>query len=210
MTTSAAFYGATDFPCDIVEVRLDRIGPEQGWPERCQAIEAAGKPVLLTIRMAAEGGAWKGTEEERRHHLEAALETLAAVDVELGSALAPEMAARAAERGKVCVLSHHDFAGTPSAEALEAVMARAEALGGVTKIATMIHGEEDAARLKALLAGPRRQPLCVIGMGESRANLRIELGRLGSCLAYGYLDSSAAPGQISAAALKEALHGAAS
>jgi len=35
----------------------------------------------------------------------------------------------------------------------------------------------------------------------------VELGRLGSCLAYGYLDSSAAPGQLAAEALMTALRG---
>ncbi len=69
----------------------------------------------------------------------------------------------------------------------------------------MIHSQADVDCLKALLAAPRRQPLCVIGMGENWARLRVDLARLGSCLAYGYLDSSAAPGQISAAELAQAL-----
>ena len=207
ISTRAALEGTRDFPCDIVEVRLDKIGDARHWLEGCEAIEHKGKPVLLTVRSAREGGDWRGSDDELRRLLLAALHRLAAVDIEMASPLASEIAGEAARLGKGCVLSHHDFARTPSAAEIESIIARSEKLGGVTKIATMVNGEEDAARLRALLRGPRGQPLCVIGMGASWTALRVELGRLGSCLAYGYLDSSAAPGQLAAEALMTALRG---
>jgi 3-dehydroquinate dehydratase-1 len=123
----------------------------------------------------------------------------------LRSKCAVDVAHLAAHFDKACVLSFHDFEKTPPLAELEKVIADAEKLGGLTKIATMIKSENDVDVLKALLKAPRRQPLCVIGMGESWTRLRVELAELGSCLAYGYLDSSAAPGQVSAATLFAAL-----
>jgi 3-dehydroquinate dehydratase type I len=196
-----------DFPCDIVEARLDKIGAAPHWLESCEAIEERGEPVLLTVRSAKEGGAWRGSDDELRRVLLTALHRLAAVDIELACPIAAEIAAEAARLGKGCVLSHHDFARTPSIDELESIITRAEALGGVTKIATMVNGEDDRSRLLELLgtSHARRQPLCVIGMGEKWAMLRVELARLGSCLAYGYLDNSAAPGQLAAAEVVDLL-----
>lgn len=194
------------FPCEIVEVRLDKIGAQEGWRARCEEIERTGAPVLLTVRSKAEGG--DGPDDGvRRALLEEAL-ALSAVDIELRSEIAPEIAARAQARGKACVLSYHDFQATPKREELERVIREAEALGGITKIATMIRSPEDGEILSALLEPARRQPLCVIGMGENWTHLRVELAREGSCLTYGYLDSTVAPGQMAAADLLDALRDA--
>jgi len=48
-------------------------------------------------------------------------------------------------------------------------------------------------------------PICVIGMGELGVKTRTEFPRRGSCLTYGYFESSAAPGQLPAATLMELL-----
>jgi len=203
ISTVAAFDSLDEFPCDIVEVRLDKLGAPEGWLERCLQIEAAGKPVLLPLRSRSEGGDWPADKPRLRIFGEAM--PLSAIDVELRSDADLDAARIARHFGKPCVLSYHNFQQTPPLEELEAIVAQAEHLGGVTKIAAKVQSDADAAILKALLQVPRRQPLCVIGMGEDRAELRIELARLGSCLAYGYLDTSAAPGQISAAELSKAL-----
>src|SRR5258706_14318615 len=53
-------------PCDIIEVRLDLIGPDMtGWLDHCEAIEAKGFPVLLTVRLQAEGGKWTEPDSAR-------------------------------------------------------------------------------------------------------------------------------------------------
>ena len=52
--------------CDMLEVRLDLMGANNGsWKERCAAIRDKGMPVLLTVRSAQEGGEWRGREAER-------------------------------------------------------------------------------------------------------------------------------------------------
>ena len=50
---------------DIVEVRLDKTGRPPDWLDRCQAIEARGQPVLLTIRLRSEGGEWPEDDRGR-------------------------------------------------------------------------------------------------------------------------------------------------
>jgi len=186
---------------DIVEVRLDKTGCPADWLERCQAIEAQGKPVLLTIRLASEGGEWPEDNEARLKIYEEGLAALSAVDVELSSLICDRVASRAQKLGKVCLVSHHDFEKTPPLAKLESIVEQAQQNGAAAKVATMIHSEADVEILRQLLSAKRTHPLCVIGMGEAWKQTRILFPKLGSCLTYGYLDKPTAPGQVSAAEL---------
>ena len=192
-----------DFPLagDVVEVRLDKTSQPPDWLERCKAIEARGKPVLLTIRLRSEGGEWPEDDERRLNLYEEGLAALAAVDVELASAICAVVAKQAEKLGKICLVSHHDFEKTPSLADLESIVERAQENGAIAKIATMIRSEADMEILCALLGKKGKRPLCVIGMGEAWKQTRVSFPKLGSCLTYGYLDKPAAPGQISAAEL---------
>src|SRR2546423_13001419 len=57
---------ATEAPCDIVELRLDKMRTGSDWVACGRAIQAARIPVILTIRSKVEGGSWSGSESERR------------------------------------------------------------------------------------------------------------------------------------------------
>jgi 3-dehydroquinate dehydratase-1 len=186
---------------DIVEVRLDKTGRPANWLERCQAIEARGKPVLLTVRLRREGGEWPEDDEARLKFFTDGLAALSAVDVELDSVIRGSVTKQAEKLGKVCLVSHHDFEKTPSLTELEAIVERAQQNGAIAKVATMIRSDADVEILRALLGRKWGRPLCVIGMGEAWKQTRILFPKLGSCLAYGYLDKPTAPGQVSAAEL---------
>jgi 3-dehydroquinate dehydratase-1 len=186
---------------DIVEVRLDKTGCPPDWLERCKAIEARGKPVLLTVRLRNEGGEWAADDDGRLKIYEEGLAALSAVDVELSSVICARVAKQAEKLGKVCLVSHHDFEKTPSLAELESIVERAQQNGAIAKVATLIRSEADVEILRALLGRKRQRPLCVIGMGEAWKQTRISFAKLGSCLTYGYLDKPTAPGQISAAEL---------
>ncbi len=192
---------------DMVEVRLDKTGRPPDWLERCRAIEARGKPVLLTIRLRSEGGEWPVDNEGRLKTYEEGLAALSAVDVELSSVICTRVAKQAEKLGKVCLVSHHDFEKTPSLAELESIVKRARQHGAVAKVATMIRSKADVEILRALLARQRKRPLCVIGMGEAWKQTRLLFPKLGSCLTYGYLDKPTAPGQVSAAELIRQLRG---
>ncbi|MGP8199686.1 MAG: type I 3-dehydroquinate dehydratase [Limisphaerales bacterium] len=192
-----------DFPLagDLVEVRLDKTGRPPDWLERCKAIEARGKPVLLTVRLRSEGGEWPEDNEGRLRIFQEGLSALSAVDVELSSVICAAVTKQAEKLGTVCLVSHHDFQKTPPLAELESIVERAQQNGAVAKIATMIRSEADVDTLRALLSRRGKRPPCVIGMGDAWKQTRVSFPRLGSCLTYGYLDKPTAPGQVSAAEL---------
>jgi 3-dehydroquinate dehydratase-1 len=193
--------------CDVVEVRLDLVGVEhRDWLARCRALEAAGWPVLLTLRLQAEGGQWARADAARLPLLRQACRALSAIDVEAASPLCARLCALAESLGKPIVVSAHDFEKTPSLARLQALARAAWAFpNAIPKVAAMIRRDADEARLRRLLAWAAGRPLCVIGMGPGRRQTRVEYPVLGSALTYGYLDESAAPGQWPAPDLVRAL-----
>jgi 3-dehydroquinate dehydratase-1 len=193
---------------DLLEVRVDLFeAPEDSkalapslssWADSARAVEATGTPVLLTLRLAAEGGRWTRPEAERLALYRAAVAAKACswVDVEAASALAGDVTELARAGNVTSIVSHHDFARTPPLAELERVVARCRAVGGdVPKIATKVNGDADRDALFALAAAHAGEA-CVIGMGAPE--LRVELPARGSRLAYAYVDAPTAPGQLSA------------
>jgi 3-dehydroquinate dehydratase-1 len=219
---------AAERVADLIEARLDLALPERVAPgtgagtgtgttaaaapdlraalAECRKIEETGTPVLVTVRLEADGGRWRG-DADRLPLFEEALGAASWVDIEVGSAIAGAVTARARERGRKVVVSHHDFTGTPELGALEALCDRAAALGGdVVKIATRVETLADHHSLIELLRRRREAlALAVVAMGPLGTSLRSYLPCVGSRLAYGFLDEPVAPGQISAEALVERL-----
>ncbi len=196
--------------CDIIEMRLDRIGPYRaGWMDNARRIEKAKIPVILTLRWSREGGLWTQPERERESILAGALETLSCVDIELASSLSASLTQKAHELGKCVIVSFHDFRGTPPLKALRDTVKRINDMPcAIPKIATIVSSDTDIFTLRHLLEAENERPLCVIGMGPLGSKTRLLFPSLGSCLAYGYLDIPAAPGQLRAAAIKWHLKGA--
>lgn len=203
--TLSTLDGTVPLAGDMVEVRLDKAGHRPDWLERCKAIEAQGKPVLLTIRLRSEGGDWEQDDDRRLKLYEDGLAVVSAVDVELSSVNCAAVCRHANKLGKVCVISHHDFEKTPPLAELESVVERARQNGGIAKVATMIRSESDVNILQELLARRGPRPLCVIAMGEAWKETRVSFPKLGSCITYGYLDKPTAPGQWSAQELARQL-----
>jgi 3-dehydroquinate dehydratase-1 len=174
----------------------DDASPIAGWAEAGARVEATGTPVLVTIRLAAEGGRWTRPDAERLALYREALAFATWVDVEAASPLTREVTALARARGATSIVSHHDFKGTPPPDELERRLAACLAGGAdVPKLATKVNNDEDRAALLALAAAHAGRA-CVIGMGP--AELRVALPAAGSRLAYAYLDAPTAPGQSSA------------
>ena len=125
--------------CDVVEVRLDKAGCPPGWPARCQEIERQGWPVLLTLRLKSEGGAWTGRDANRFDIFEEGIMELAGVDIEWRSKIMFPVAILAKRKRKICVVSYHDFEKTPPVEKLAEVVAEAQELASIVKIATRLN-----------------------------------------------------------------------
>jgi 3-dehydroquinate dehydratase-1 len=193
------------FTGDLVEVRLDKTSRPADWLERCQAIEAAGQPVVLTARLRSEGGEWAEDDALRLAVYQQAVRGLAAVDIELSSRICQTVAREAAQQQKICIVSYHDFQKTPPFSELCRVIEKGQEIGSIVKIATVIQQPGDVGLLESLLQKSWAKPLCVIAMGERWSATRVSFARLGSCLTYGYLDKPTAPGQFSAAELARQL-----
>ncbi|MCS7048867.1 MAG: type I 3-dehydroquinate dehydratase [Verrucomicrobiae bacterium] len=202
--TLAKFHMPPEPVCHAVEVRLDKmLADASDWVVQTKAIEAQGLPVIVTVRLASEGGEWRRPDAERWGYFATALEHVAAVDVELQSRLVSQVAASARRLDKTVIVSAHDFVKTPSASALRDLILEALPHATIVKIATLTKTPQDIAVLRELVQQDWGRPLAVMGMGPLAAQSRRELLQAGSALAYGWLDSPAAPGQPSAAELMQ-------
>jgi 3-dehydroquinate dehydratase I len=200
-------------PCDIVEVRLDLFATRPSdWLQRAAGLQAAGIPVILTVRSKDEGGRWDGSESDRERMLATALDALPTIDVEWTSQIKEVLCRQGAALNKPVIVSHHNFQATPELSYLRDVVDGILALGEtIPKISTFVNRQEDIDTLHALLGlYARRLPICVIGMGPLGTPTRLGFPLAGSALTYGYLDRAVAPGQLAAGVLREALRSPAS
>ena len=197
----------TPLPCDLVEFRLDGFPDLADWLRVGKQIEHQGTPVFVTVRLHREGGKWTGGDSERWKFLEPAIQNLSGVDVEVRSELAPAVSELCGELGKLSIFSFHDFVKTPPRDELESLLASADRLGGIGKIAATANSPEDVEVLRSFLRKPRRAPICIIGMGTHGRETRLKFPLEGSCFTYGYLDVPGAPGQYSAQELTDHFRG---
>ena len=202
---AARALGSSGGAPDLLELRVDHFAARPG---RLDALAAASpRPLVLTVRHPAEGGASPGLDTAVRRRLYARfLPWAALVDVEVRSLRALAGVAREARAGGCGVVaSFHDFRGLPTAARLREVAARAHDAGAdVCKVAATLRTPVDLARLLDFLGTERRLPLAVMGMGPAGRMSRPVLGAAGSVLNYGFLGRRAqVPGQWPAAVLRE-------
>ena len=183
---------------DLVELRLDTLSN----PDAAGALAGRRLPAIVTCRPAWEGGAFTGSEEERKHILAEALSLGAEyVDVEWRARF-DDLIAQAG--GRRIVLSTHDYDGVPPD--LTARVHAMRATGAeVIKIAAGTASLSDCIPLLDLGAQSGRQGgLVLIGMGQFGFATRVLAGRFGSAWTYaGPIDEI---GQVSAHTLLKDFH----
>jgi 3-dehydroquinate dehydratase-1 len=191
---------------DVAELRVDHFARVDAASVLAQLDVFAGVPLLATIRSAAEGGGWKGTEADRLALFRALLPRVDAVDVEIASEIARDVVRDAQRAGRLAIASFHDFARTPGAGALAAMVARGRALGAdVVKIATAVAGRDDLRSLARLLVDTDDIGLIAIGMGDAAVATRVLFPALGSLLTYAHAGNVTAPGQIPLVEMRQLL-----
>jgi 3-dehydroquinate dehydratase-1 len=196
----AAKLGAEDL--DVVELRVDAL------LEHLQEIERVlpriRRPVLLTVRHPAEGGVGNLTLRRRRELIAQFLPHAALLDIELRSmdALGDQVAAAKAQ-GAMVIVSDHHFRRTPPLKEMLARQRKAFHAGAdVFKLAALLRGPQEFARMLEFAGRPAPGPRAVMGMGRFGPVSRLALAQSGSVLNYGYLDQPNAPGQWEARELK--------
>ncbi|HVC20845.1 MAG TPA: shikimate dehydrogenase [Vicinamibacterales bacterium] len=178
---------------DLVELRLDAVRDL----DVAAALQGRPGPVVVTCRPRWEGGAFAGSEEERRRILAEALALGAEfVDVEWKAGF-DDLVAQ--EGGRRIVISHHDFTGVP--DDLSARLRAMRATGAaVTKLAVQAHRLADCLPLlDAGAAAGADGRLVLLAMGPAGFATRALAARFGSC--WTYAGSEAGLGQIPAARL---------
>lgn len=200
---------------DVIEVRLDRdpeLSADRARAALRAAREAAGLPLVATIRLASELGEWSRPDAERLPIFEVAAAEAELVDVELAAReIRAQVVALARRHGRGVILSHHDVRETPATAVLAALAAEAvEEVGAdVFKVCPMARGPLDVARLLSFVQEfrDRYERAQVVGMalGAEGSISRVMGPVFGSCLTYGFVegDAPAAPGQLPIRELRE-------
>jgi len=188
-------------PSDAVEVRVDALFAQAVPVEKIEAaLKSRKHPVLLTLRISAEGGHRPWKLAERRALFLRLLPHVEAIDVEFATAGAMDAVIKEAQRNeKTVVFSAHALKkpATPTQMAGWQEKFRAGPRA-ILKVASQIKSWRDLQQLAAVLVNHPDWHVAVMGLGPYAAQSRSTLAALGSRLVYGYLDQPAANGQPSA------------
>ena len=190
---------------EMAEIRLDRC-PQLGQEEIEELFSNSDVPLIATCRIS---DAMPAAEAEAK--LITAIKAGAAyVDLELE---APAMMSKrirreARECGTVLIRSYHDFEGTDSRTALEALVEKCQHLGAeIAKIVTTARMLEDARKVLSLYDRFAPETLVAFCMGEEGRQSRLDCLKKGAPFSYAAFDEAAAPGQWPAEEMFEAVYG---
>ena len=187
-------------PSAAVELRLDAMNEEPAFGALRAGFES--RKLIATVRSAAEGGAFRGNEEDEKRLLGAALAAgFDLIDVEYRGGARPTLPDFPPSKQ---ILSFHDTEGIPAD--LAGLAARMLATpAAYVKVVALANDSRDALRLIELQAANPGRRLAAFGMGEAGIATRVVGPYLGSALAYGALvpGQTTAPGQLLAQDLVE-------
>ena len=179
---------------NLFEVRIDLIGAD--WPA---IVENLTKPWIATNRLASQGGKWHDSESLRLEALLKALELGASIiDLELVTSNVVPMIAAVKKKAR-CLISHHDFSGTPAPEVLPFLVKRLLAAGGdISKLVTTANSVDDGLNLLGLYDQFPDKNLIAFAMGQAGVISRVMAPLCGAEFTYAALDSGepSAPGQL--------------
>jgi 3-dehydroquinate dehydratase-1 len=185
-------------PPDLFELRLDHLirieKTLSAWISRLR------RPVIITARHPAEGGANNLSGERRRELLSRFLPQARYVDVELRSARALQSVLESARKQHLgCIVSSHYFNSSPSASRLHAA-ARAAAAHGADMFKVAMRTDTPAQLARLLTFASSRAatlPLSIMGIGKFGGISRLALARSSSVFTYASLGQKRLEGQLS-------------
>jgi len=188
---------------DIVELRIDYI-PELQNAEACieESLKRKTKPVIITNRPEREGGKFNGSEQDRLHLLQKAIDLGADyVDVEYDSI--KQITRRNSSK---IIISHHNFKETPHnlSKIYDDICQQKP---DIVKIVTYANDIIDNIRIFELLKSAQI-PTISFCMGESGYISRILTKKVGGFLTFASLEKGkeSAPGQLTVDELSKIYH----
>lgn len=172
----------------------------------------AKKPVIFTMRTAAEGGQVDLTARDYKEVgvIIAKNGGLPAIDVEIARGLGALRILGAAHESNMAVIaSYHNFHETPSEKDLSGIFARMDAAGAdVLKVATMPQTPEDVLTVMIAALKARRdygRPVIAMAMGPLGVVTRTCGALFGSDATFAAVGKPSAPGQVSLSELRRML-----
>lgn len=200
---------------DVVEWRIDYLDIASDAKALVKlapqiAAAAGGKPVILTFRTKAEGGATAIADADYGKLYAALIKAHAAdlYDVEMfrDRAVVEAIVAAAHAAGAYVVMSNHDFHATPDTAEIVARLRQQQALGAdVLKIAVMPRNPGDVLKLLDATWQLRQssdRPLLTMSMGPVGVVSRLSGETFGQALTFGMIGTASAPGQIEVGTLR--------
>ncbi|MEW6035262.1 MAG: type I 3-dehydroquinate dehydratase [Candidatus Micrarchaeota archaeon] len=187
---------------ELAEIRLDALAESELTPENVRRIFSSPSRLVATCRPGKLG------VEKRKECLSHAIEAGAGyvdIEVEAPDSYKKELIEKAREKGCTAIVSYHDYKRTPpEAELLQIIQWCFDSGADIAKIACMVHGARDNARLLGLLDG---KGIIVIGMGAKGRVTRIIAPLLGSPFTYASAGKGkeTAEGQMDKATLERAI-----
>jgi len=185
---------------DLFEVRIDLIGG--GWQELSQQLR---KPWIACNRTADEGGRWEGDEKGRIRELLKAMELgVDIVDLELGTRNLGDIVGLIKKKTR-CLLSFHEFSGTPTLGEMRGIIQRqVEAGGDVCKVITTARRFKDNLTVLELITEFPGARVVSFAMGQLGLVSRILCPLVGGDFVYASLEEGkeSASGQITARGLR--------
>lgn len=172
-------------------------------------------PCIVTCRIAAEGGEYEGSEEDRARLYESLVRLRVPprfIDLELRSAESPEFAAflaaihQPASPGALAtslILSIHDFTGRPADLSRRLVRLAGMDPSAVRKVAFLARSVRDNLELFDLMVDGAA-PTIAVAMGEHGVMSRVLAPKFGGLVTYASLGggTETAPGQLTVKQLR--------
>ena len=186
---------------DLFEVRIDLIGA--GWRDVAAKLT---KPWIACNRRKEEGGGWRGSEADRIEELLSALELKPAiVDIELATKNLVAIVPQVKKQAK-CLLSYHDFEGTPPLGELVGIVRRQMKAGAdIGKVVTTATKFEDNLTALQLIADFRQARVVSFAMGPLGSVSRVLCPLVGGDFTYASIETGkeSAAGQITVRDLRK-------
>jgi 3-dehydroquinate dehydratase I len=182
---------------DLFEIRIDLVG--KGWEKIAGKLH---KPWIATNRDVAHGGKWSGSEDDRTGELFRAIDLGAnIIDIETDAGGIEDMVPRIKEKAR-CMISFHDWEGTPPLDYLEGLVKRQLSLrADICKVITTARNTDDNITMLQLIKKFPSADIISFAMGAGGLPSRIMCPLAGGYLTYASIkeDAGSAPGQITVA-----------
>ncbi len=203
---------------EMIEWRVDCFS-EADDVEAVREVLEAVKPFLtrtvflFTFRTKQQGGSRRMEEWKILKLNETAAKSGCAdlIDLEFFEATKPEKEIRRFQRmGVRIIASHHDFEETPDDRILHMLLEQMQQGGAdVAKLAVMPQTPEDVVRLLKVTNDMKQKyptlPVVTMSMGALGVVSRMAGEIFGSCITFGAVGETSAPGQIQANKLEDIL-----